>query len=78
MKDNTKHIGLTDAQLATSKDGVDHDLLQQGHAQMEEDKKVPLLQSLRAHYPAALWSIFLSTALIMEGYDLNIVSRVCV
>ncbi len=76
MEGDTKHVGLTDAQLAAVKDGVDPVLLQQGRDHVEEEKTVSVVQALKDHYPAAWWSVLLSCALIMEGYDLNIVSEI--
>ncbi|MDN8660470.1 hypothetical protein Q0N58_15090, partial [Staphylococcus aureus] len=37
----------------------------------EREKAMPFKEVLRIYYPGALWSMFLSTALIMEGYDMG-------
>lgn len=38
------------------------------------EKQMPLLQALRQYPKAALWSVVLSSALIMEGYDTSLLS----
>jgi hypothetical protein len=40
----------------------------------EEETKLSLPQLMRLYYPAALWSMALSSALIMEGMDTGLVS----
>lgn len=39
-----------------------------------KEKTMPLLEGLRTFPKAAFWSIVLSTALIMEGYDTNLIN----
>ncbi|KRZ98463.1 uncharacterized protein AC631_05779, partial [Debaryomyces fabryi] len=35
----------------------------------KQEKEMPLLEGLKTYPKAAAWSIILSTALVMEGYD---------
>ena len=46
-------------------------LLQEATLADDAEHEVGLRKAIVKHYPAALWSMFLSTALIMEGYDLG-------
>lgn len=41
---------------------------------IEEEKRLGFRQVFRLYYKAAIWSALLSTALVMEGYDVGIVS----
>jgi SP family general alpha glucoside:H+ symporter-like MFS transporter len=45
------------------------------HAQRsdEADRKLTIRQALKKYKKAAFWAMFLSTSLIMEGYDLVMV-----
>jgi len=52
---------------------VDLQVLTRAFASAETEKSMSLKQSLRTHWKAAFWSICLSLALVMEGYDLGIV-----
>ena len=46
------------------------------HAQESDalDRKLTIRQAISKYKKACIWAMFLSTALIMEGYDLVIVS----
>lgn len=39
-----------------------------------KDKKMPLIEGLKTFPKAAMWSVILSSALIMEGYDTNLLN----
>ena len=39
-----------------------------------EEKAMGFKQVMKHHWPAAMWSCLFSLALVMEGYDLGIVS----
>ena len=39
---------------------------------LEEEKSMSLFEALRRYPKAAAWSVFLSTAVIMEGYDIGL------
>lgn len=41
---------------------------------IEAESKMGFRRVFRLYYRAALWSAMLSTALVMEGYDVGIVS----
>jgi hypothetical protein len=48
-------------------------LIQQAQAADEEDRKLTIPQAAKKYKKAVFWSCLLSTALIMEGYDVVIV-----
>ncbi|KAH8175126.1 sugar transporter domain-containing protein [Sarocladium implicatum] len=55
------------------KGALDHDDLVQAQVAMDEERHATFLQSVKL-YPAAIgWSILLSTAIIMEGYDMKLI-----
>ena len=66
MEDNSKHIGLTDAQLSATM-GMDQATLIEGQAFVEREKSWTQRQTLRTHWRGALFSLGLSFALVMEG-----------
>jgi SP family general alpha glucoside:H+ symporter-like MFS transporter len=68
------HIGLTDAQTAEVTSSVDPTLLAVGFELIREEKDSTFRQALKDHWRAMLWSMFLSVALVMDGYDGAIVS----
>jgi SP family general alpha glucoside:H+ symporter-like MFS transporter len=39
-----------------------------------EEHQITLRQALRLHFKAVLWSVLLSTCIVMEGYDLVLMS----
>lgn len=53
---------------------LNEELVQQGRALVERQKAETFWEAWAKHWPAAVWSIILSTALIMEGYDTAVVS----
>lgn len=52
-----------------------HDLIRQAQEADAADKKLTIRQALKKYKKACFWAMILSTSLIMEGYDLVIVSR---
>ncbi|RSH93089.1 hypothetical protein EHS25_007442 [Saitozyma podzolica] len=66
---NDNFVGLTDAQIAAAASEVDPVLLAQGIELIHAEKEVPLRKALRYHWRAMAWSMFLSLALVMDGYD---------
>lgn len=50
------------------------DLIELATKQGEEESKLGIKALFKLYYPAATWSMLLSTALIMEGMDTGIVS----
>lgn len=55
---------------------VDQVLIARANAAAEAEKGLSLRQSMRIYKKAVFWSMCLSLALVMEGYDLGIVSRI--
>lgn len=49
-------------------------LIQQAQESDEADRSLTIWQAVKKYKKACLWAMFLSTALIMEGYDVVIVS----
>lgn len=50
------------------------DLIQRAQASDAADRQLTVRQALKKYKKAVAWALFLSTSLIMEGYDLVIVS----
>ncbi|WWC92593.1 uncharacterized protein L201_007552 [Kwoniella dendrophila CBS 6074] len=53
---------------------LDPELVRIGHEVIEKQKKETFLQAWRNHGRAAGWSIFLTSALLMEGFDTAIIN----
>ena len=66
-------VGLTDAQLRVVTN-ADPELIRIGYQVVEKQKKESFREAWRNHWRAACWSIFLTSALFMEGYDTAVVS----
>lgn len=66
------HIGLTAAQIEAS--STDPVLLGEGLALIQEEKAMRFWTAMKYHWRAAAWSITLSMALVMDGYDGAIVN----
>lgn len=60
-------IGLTDTQLNAVTD-IDPELVRIGYEVIARQKKETFREAWRNHWRAACWSIFLTSALFMEGY----------
>jgi SP family general alpha glucoside:H+ symporter-like MFS transporter len=73
MEDTANHIGLTDKQIAAAGE-VDKPLLAEGQAFVDQEKACTQTQALKSHWRAAMWSMFLSFALVAEGFDFVTVS----
>lgn len=52
-------------------------LIQRAQESDEADRKLTLWAALKKYKKAVLWSCLLSTALVMEGYDIVIVRLPC-
>lgn len=72
-KNEPNTIGLTDEQLRAVVHDVDPELVRIGHEVLARQKTETFLEAWRNHWGAAMWSLFLSTALFMEGYDNSLV-----
>src|SRR5688500_12973757 len=51
-------------------------LIQQAELSDQADRQLTIRQALKKYKKAVFWAMFLSTALVMEGYDLVIVSAI--
>jgi len=52
---------------------MDDDLVVMAHQAAEREKAMPFKEALKVFWPGALWSMCLSLALVMEGYDVGLV-----
>ena len=50
-------------------------LVRQARESADLDSKLTVMQAAKKHKAAVFWALILSTSLVMEGYDLVIVSR---
>ncbi|KAJ4124862.1 hypothetical protein NW765_014390 [Fusarium oxysporum] len=71
----------TAEESADLKEGIDHcestkgtvqDDLHQAQLVAEEERGTTFLKSVKQHRAAVAWSVLLSTAIIMEGYDMKL------
>lgn len=70
-----REITLTAKQAtAAAQSSIDPILLAEGYDLILKEKEFTFMQALRHHWRALLWSMFLSMALVMDGYDGSIVS----
>ena len=53
---------------------TDPDIIRKAMAAAAEEKAMGFKAVMRVHWKAAMWSCIFSLALVMEGYDLGIVS----
>jgi SP family general alpha glucoside:H+ symporter-like MFS transporter len=49
-------------------------LITQAQTSADLDSKLTVMEALKKHKKAVFWAMILSTSLVMEGYDLVIVS----
>jgi hypothetical protein len=68
------HIGLTDKQVDVDVSPEELELLHEGLALINAEKELGFKQAMHSHWRAALWSFALSWALVMEGFDTQLVS----
>lgn len=61
-------------ELAEQLYNADPHLVEQAMAAVEADKAMGFMETFKVHRKAAMWSMALSLALVMEGYDVGIVS----
>lgn len=52
------------------------DLIREAEANDAADRALTVMEALKKYKKAVFWAMFLSTSLIMEGYDVVIVSTV--
>jgi SP family general alpha glucoside:H+ symporter-like MFS transporter len=65
-RDDEKHAGATRI--------TEDEISEEARAATTKEHNLPLREGLRAYKKAILWSILLSSAVIMEGYDTILVS----
>ena len=61
-------VGLTDAQVGVAS-SVDPELVAEGLRIIQQEKSLPLKETVKLHWRALLWGMALSFALVMDGYD---------
>ena len=66
-------IGLTGAQIENV-DSTDPVLLADGMELIREEKSMPFGKAMKHHWRGVAWSMALSLALVMDGYDGSIVN----
>lgn len=49
------------------------ELIQQAQQSDIADRQLTIMQALKKYKKAVFWAMFLSTSLVMEGYDITIV-----
>ncbi|WWC87014.1 uncharacterized protein L201_001897 [Kwoniella dendrophila CBS 6074] len=74
IKKEPQIIGLTDEQLRAVSQDIDPELIRIGHEVVSRQKSETFIQCWRNHWGAGMWSLFLSCALFMEGYDTALLS----
>jgi hypothetical protein len=75
------HDGVVDASatgVGVSTNAMDfRALVTQAQTNADFDSKLTVMEALKKHKKAVFWAMILSTSLVMEGYDLVIVSFPC-
>ncbi|OCF78039.1 hypothetical protein I204_02045 [Kwoniella mangroviensis CBS 8886] len=69
----TETVRLTEEQLQAVSH-LDPELVRIGHEVVQRQKKESFIQAWRNHGRAAGWSVFLTSALLMEGFDTAIIN----
>jgi MFS transporter, SP family, general alpha glucoside:H+ symporter len=71
-------VGLTDRELKNFSLDDPNSVELIHHAQESDaaDRQLTVRQALKKYSKAVFWALFLSTSLIMEGYDTVIVSKI--
>lgn len=71
----TQRVVPSDREVAQlqSTAGETADLVRQAQECDEADRKLSIREALGKYKKAVFWAMFLSTSLVMEGYDLVIV-----
>lgn len=52
-------------------------ILENARSAAEKERKMTLLQGIRLYPKAIAWSVLISTCIVMEGYDVSLVSNFC-
>ncbi len=71
----TQRVVPSDREVAELQraEGQTADLVRQAQESDEADRKLTIRQAISKYKKAVFWAMFLSTSLVMEGYDLVIV-----
>ncbi|WRT69905.1 uncharacterized protein IL334_006896 [Kwoniella shivajii] len=72
-KDYSETVKLNEEQLQAVSH-LDPELVKIGHEVVQKQKKESFIQAWKTHGRAAGWSIFLTSALLMEGFDTAIIN----
>jgi len=67
--DTDRHPATEHVNIITD---MDDDLVTMAHQAAEREKAMPFKAALKLFWPGALWSMCLSLALVMEGYDVGL------
>ncbi|KZZ99640.1 Mrt transporter [Moelleriella libera RCEF 2490] len=71
-------VGITQVgdvrRVSIDRGNMDISLVQEAQAATEAEHNLGLLKSFKLYKKACLWSVFLSTCLVMEGFDLVLLS----
>ena len=72
----TNQVTLTSVDLShfDANDPAVLALVEKAKASQDADHQLTVWQAIKKYKVAASWAMFLSTALVMEGFDLTIVS----
>lgn len=68
--DNVRHLSVSAPPAA-----VDKAVVHEAADAIQAEHNMGLLQSLKLYRNACLWSIFLSTCIVMEGFDLTLINN---
>lgn len=71
VADSNQHPAAEHVNIITD---MDDDLVTMAHQAAEREKAMPFKEAIRLFWPGAIWSMCLSLALVMEGYDVGLVS----
>ena len=63
-----------DRRVSVSQPGMDTNLMLEAAQATENEHQLGLLKSIKLYKKAVFWSVFLSTCIIMEGYDTTLIN----
>ncbi|EMG46572.1 hypothetical protein G210_3182, partial [Candida maltosa Xu316] len=73
-KATTSHVSVTENPNVDDYISKFLDMSNTARAEDERDKTMPLKECIRTFPKACLWSVVISTAIVMEGYDTNLLA----
>lgn len=71
----TAHVDDVNHVSAAPPPVVDKATVHEAAEGIKREKEMGLLQSLKLYRKACLWSIFLSTCIVMEGFDMTLINN---